>query len=132
MKPLHHDHAKYQPLLDSILLKARADARVLAVVLFGSYARADTFRDIDVCLFISRPVDANAVLLEYTRGFPEIVDFSIFSQLPLYVRAGVLKEGTILLDNNYDDLFEIYWTTIKEYQLFEPHWHTYLEAVRDG
>ncbi len=57
---------------------------------------------------------------------------SIFSDLPLYVRNWVVKEGKILLNKDYNSLFDIYRQTLKDFVLFEPHYKTFLEAVKSG
>lgn len=119
------------PDLTPIINKARADPNVLAIVVFGSYTQEEYYRDIDICLFLYPSVSPKNVLA-YVLAFDEIFDFSIFSDLPLYIQARVMEEGQILLNKDYNGLFDIYINAIKEYNLFKPHYDAFLRAVADG
>ncbi len=114
-----------------LLEQAQTDPRVLAVIVFGSYVRGEQNRDVDVCvvLFPGQP-EGNA--WEIIPERPADIDISIFSDLPLYIRNRVVKEGEILLNKDFNFLFDIYRQTIKDYVLFEPHYRTFLEAVKSG
>ncbi len=52
--------------------------------------------------------------------------------MPLYIRSRILKEGIILLNKDYDKLLDLYIDTIKDYDLFEPHFNHFLEAIKHG
>jgi predicted nucleotidyltransferase len=121
------DPSRFRHLLE----QAHADPRVLAIIVFGSYARGEQNRDVDVCVvLIPGQQEANAWELLPER--PADIDLSIFSDLPLYVRSRVVKEGNIILNKDYNLLFDIYRQTIKDFVLFEPHYKTFLEAVKSG
>ncbi len=62
----------------------------------------------------------------------EGLDVSIFQQLPIYVRQRVLQEAEPLLVKDHDQLDEIAFQTIREFERFEPHYREYLEAVARG
>ena len=114
--------------------QSKSDPKILSCILFGSYLKEESFRDIDVC-FILNPNHKdkeNAILIKYINSFPSYFDFSIFSQLPLYIQVRVQNEGKILFNNNYDSLFEIFLIKIREYDDFKPHYDVFLEAVKNG
>jgi hypothetical protein len=119
-------------LFKSLNEKVQADPRVFALIVFGSYARRELYRDIDICLVLFPEEDSFQVLLDYATESSENFDVKVFSTLPLYIRSRVLKEGKILVNKDYDTLFDIYLQSIKENVLFEPHFRTFLEAVKYG
>jgi predicted nucleotidyltransferase len=119
--------------VDRIVTKAKKDADVVAVFLFGSQARSESIpgSDIDVCLML-RPGN---------YGFPALfqkrlsylkegnADVHIFSQLPLYIRRRVLKEGKILLCQDEDLLYEIAFATARAFEDFRHIYYGYLEEL---
>jgi len=106
-----------------IVEKAMKDGDILAVMLFGSYARHEKFSDIDVCI-IMLPKNFDALSLskkrlEYLKDFPDY-DVRIFQQLPLYIRMRVLKEGKIIFCRDEDALYDLAMKTVREFEYFEP------------
>jgi predicted nucleotidyltransferase len=122
-------------LLEPIVTRARDDDDVLALVVFGSFTKdgAEPYNDIDVCLFLYPEKTSGTAkkTIEYLDLYSEY-DIHFFSDLPLYIKKRVLEEGKILINKNYDLLFDIYIKTIKDWGLFRPHYQTFLEAVKHG
>jgi len=118
--------------LEKLLSKAKEDADVLAVMLFGSYARSEKYRDVDVCLVLAPQSSAKAFdkRLEYSGC--KCVDVSVFQELPIYVRKRVLKEGIVKLCKDEDALYEIAFKTIREFEFFKPGYEIYLKGVAGG
>jgi len=118
--------------LSKIVEKVMKDGDVLAMMLFGSYARGEKFSDIDVCI-IMQPKNFNALSLskkrlEYLTDFPDY-DVRVFQQLPLYVRMRVLKEGKIIFCRDEDAMYDLAIRAIREFEYFKPIYYTYLEGV---
>nr|MDO8119185.1 nucleotidyltransferase domain-containing protein [Candidatus Sigynarchaeota archaeon] len=116
-----------------LLADTAADDSVLAVVVFGSYARESDYKDIDVCIFLYP--DKVSMLKEQIKKYLKYVDefdLHIFQDLPLYVKANVIKEGIILQNKDYPVLCDLYLETIHDFELFQPHYKTFLEAVKHG
>jgi len=118
--------------LAKIMRKAMKDEDVLAVTLFGSYARNEDFSDIDLCLII-QPKNFNDLFLsrkrlEYLRDFPDC-DIRVFQQLPLYIRVRVLKEGKIILCKDEEVLHDLAIRDSREFEYFKPIYDAYLEGV---
>lgn len=44
-------------LFDSIVAKAKKDKNILAVIAFGSFARGEKYRDIDVCIVLNKKME---------------------------------------------------------------------------
>lgn len=118
--------------LKKISEKARNDGDVLAVMLFGSYARNEKFSDIDVCVVLKQGKFDRLFLskkrLEYLTAFPNM-DIQIFQQLPLYIKMRVLKEGKTIFCRNEDLLYDLSFSTIRQFEYFKPRYLSYLEGV---
>jgi len=118
--------------LKKISEKARNDGDVLAVMLFGSYARNEKFSDMDVCVVLKQGKFDHLFLskkrLEYLTAFPNM-DIQIFQQLPLYIKMRVLKEGKTIFCRNEDLLYDLSFSTIRQFEYFKPRYLSYLEGV---
>ncbi len=119
------EREKFFPILEY----AKKDPLILAVIVFGSYAREEDYRDIDVCLFLypdykDKIENEARYKLNTTLSLPtssEEFDIAFFDDLPLYIKARVLKDSKILLNKDYDTLFDIFEKTIKDYNMYESH-----------
>jgi predicted nucleotidyltransferase len=119
--------------VDGILTKAKKDADVVAVFLFGSRARGGSVpgSDTDVCLVL-RPGNYGPLVLHQKRLSylkEGNADVHVFSQLPLYIRRRVLKEGKILLCQDDDLLYEIAFRTAQAFEDFRHLYYGYLEEL---
>jgi len=118
--------------LEKIVEKARKDEDVLAVILFGSYARKESYSDVDVCVVLDSkkfsPLFLSKKRLEYLKDFPNI-DVRVFQQLPSYVKVRVFKDGKLVLCKNEDRLYDLNFFTIREFEYFKPIYLSYLEGV---
>jgi predicted nucleotidyltransferase len=119
--------------VDGILTKAKKDADVVAVFLFGSRARGGSVpgSDADVCLVLRPgnygPMVVHQKRLSYLKEGN--ADVHVFSQLPLYIRRRVLKEGKILLCQDDDLLYEIAFRTAQAFEDFRHLYYGYLEEL---
>lgn len=125
-----------EKLIDKLLHDAENDDGILAVILYGSYARQENTAqsDIDLCLVLKPAAyDADYLSekkLHFLKNHP--FDIQIFQQLPLYIRTRLLKEGHILYCRNEDKLYEVAFTHIREYADYEHIYREYLEEVARG
>lgn len=118
--------------LKKILKAAEKDEDILAVVLFGSAARGEAARDVDVCLVLY-PEKASLgfeKLIKYSTH--EKLDVQAFHDLPLYTRKRILEEGEILLCKDEDLFYDIAIATVREFDFFRPRYEDYLEGVLNG
>lgn len=118
--------------VEELLERAAEDSHVMAVILFGSSARGERARDIDMCLVLypEKETDGFEKRIEYSEH--EMVDVQVFQDLPLYVRQRVLKEGEIVLCKDWDMLYDIAFDSIKEFEYFKPRYKEYLDGVLHG
>ncbi len=118
--------------LAALTSAARKDKEVLAVVLFGSFAREEKKpSDVDVCLVLARkqkPIEMSKIRLKYLSGFPSL-DIQIFQQLPLYVRTRVFGEGRVVFCKNIDLLYDVAANTAREFEDYKHIYEGYLEEV---
>lgn len=122
-------------IIQTIIEKAKKDKTVLAVALFGSYARGEPHRDIDICVFLMPRKYSQLQMTEKRMEYMplnEKYDLQIFQQLPLYIRKRILEEAKILYCKDEDELYDAYFHTAREYTHFEHIYEGYLEAVANG
>lgn len=118
--------------LKALLEKVKRDKDILAALVFGSYARGEKYRDIDLCIVLSQtsPVSAFDKKVEYLEY--ERIDVSVFQELPLYIQQRVLKEGKVRFCRDEDALYDIAIKSVREFELFRPRYEMYLEGVANG
>lgn len=122
---LRPDVDELEPLIEA----ARADDDVVAVLLFGSAARGEPYRDLDVAV-VARPGtrDTWDVLMRYASDDPRI-DVKVFQDLPMHVRIRVLRDARPLFVRDEDLLYRIAFETTREWEDFREFVDAYLEGV---
>ena len=98
------------------------------LILYGSMAdeTADACSDIDIALSCDLPgVEAERFRMFLMGRVPDTFDIHIFEHLPLYIRIEVLK-GDVLFVKDEDELYDTAYRTIREYELFKPHYLDYI------
>lgn len=122
-------------VLTRIIEQAKKDSAVIAVALFGSYARNEPYQDIDVCIFLKPGEYSSEELFEKQLKYTppeEKYDVHLFQQLPVYIKKRILKEAKILYCKNEDLLYDLYFATLRDYLHYGPIYESYLEAVEHG
>lgn len=118
--------------LAALTAVARKDKEVLAVVVFGSFARKEKKpADVDVCIVLARkqkPLEMSKIRLKYLAGFPSL-DIQIFQQLPLYIKTRVFGEGKVIFCRNLDLLYDLAANTAREFEDYKHIYKGYLEEV---
>ena len=112
----------------------KKDKSIIAVILFGSYARKEYYRDIDICLVLDKKYPSKEMtdkLIIYSGKSPDKYDIKIFQLLPLYIRKRILEEGKVLLCKNEDLLYEIAFQTIKEFEFYKKTYYNYLKSIEE-
>jgi len=115
-------------LLKRKLKPLAGDRRIIAVMLFGSWARGEQKKlsDIDICI-----IPARGVGLETLMGIsPDVdADVSYFYNLPLHMRHRVLAEGKPLLVNDEREFAEAKSRAVLEWLDFKPVRERLLRAM---
>jgi len=113
---------------------AKKDSEVLAVALFGSHLKGKG-RDIDICIFLRKKLtnlEMSKKRLSFLSALSDNFDVNIFQQLPLYIRKRILKEGKILFCKDEDVLYDLAFSTIKEFEFYEKLYNMYLKGIENG
>ena len=113
---------------------AKKDSEVLAVALFGSHLKGKG-RDIDICIFLMKKLtnlEMSKKRLSFLSALSDNFDVNIFQQLPLYIRKRILKEGKILFCKDEDVLYDLAFSTIKEFEFYEKLYNMYLKGIENG
>jgi len=120
--------------LSGLLEKLKKDKDVLAVSVFGSFARGEKHRDIDVCVFLKpgkrRSIEISEKRLAYITKASDKLDIQIFQQMPLPIKHRILKEGKLIFCADEDKFFDMAYLTAKEFEDFKPIYKSYLEGVK--
>ncbi len=118
--------------LKALLGQVKKDKKILAVMLFGSYARKEKYRDIDVALVLYpgkyTSLEMTNIRLNYS-GISDKLDVNVFQQLPLYIQERILKEGKTVMCKDEDALYDVVFEAIRKIDDFMPYYESYLEGI---
>lgn len=95
--------------LAAVVDKAKKDKSVVAVLLFGSYARKEPgFRDVDVALLIGEGSHSFDIRAAYQNlaGLDSDIEISILNDLPLPIKQRVMGEAVLLYVRDTKKLYE--------------------------
>lgn len=107
--------------LGKIVERARADKRVVAVLLFGSYARKDpTYRDVDVALMLKERTASQSEVLPYAKLAGSLFELSIFGSLPIDIQSRALDDSVMLLINDKKRFYDISVKVAREWNDTKP------------
>ncbi|PWR70480.1 nucleotidyltransferase domain-containing protein [Methanospirillum stamsii] len=110
-------------------LKTTPDFRhVRFVMLYGSVAEGTNDQNSDIDIAISTDLanlDAEKFRIYILGRVSDIFDVHIFEHLPLFVQINVFK-GEVLYMTNEDEVYDIAYRTIREYEFFKPHYLDYI------
>ena len=89
--------------------RARGDRQVVAVLLFGSYARKEPgFRDVDVAILAEEGAKGFGVLSEYRNlvGADSGIDIALLNDMPLQTKQRVMGEAVVLCVRDAKKLYD--------------------------
>jgi len=107
----------------------------LFAYLYGSFVKKDTFRDIDVAIYLEKiPISILEYELEMETELMKvlkkyIVDVRVLNTAPLSFKYNVLKEGKVLLVKDNDKRVDFEEKTIVFYLDFLPYRNLYLKET---
>ena len=127
VKAIKHMLKQLKPLLE----KAKKDKDVVAVMLFGSAARGEKHRDIDVAIVLYpkkyKALKMSDIKLKYA-AISDALDVTVFQQLPLYIQKRVIKDGKLLMCKDDDAFYDVVFESIRAFEDFMPKYKLFLEA----
>ena len=118
---------KIDSKLSSIVSAAGSDADVIAVVVFGSYAKMDpSYNDVDIALILRDEADFwgkykkySALLEDRFANIDPLFDLSIFNELPLNIKHRVFSDGKVIYVSDKDELYKRAVNTALEWANFK-------------
>jgi predicted nucleotidyltransferase len=106
--------------IKAIAEQARHDDNVIALLLFGSYARKEpAYRDVDIAI-VFRGKPKSSALLEYTRHADGILDISAFNTMPINMQARVIDEAVLLYLGDKESFYNLTISISREWNDFKP------------
>jgi len=123
------DSEKVQAILSKLQVKMEEDPDILAVILYGSYARGEEARDVDLCLVLFPNKARKGLDKRIEYSYYDMIDVQVFQDLPLYMRPRIIKEGKLLHVKDEDLLYDVAIETAKEYELYRPKYEMYLDSI---
>lgn len=119
----------YEADIEGFKERLQNDPDIVGIMLFGSYIKNATFRDIDIALFLKPGLNSKEMTkkrLFYLKDVPDIFDIQIYNLLPLTVQKEVLS-GIVLFETK--PMYDLAYKTIREYEDFEKYIIQYRKAV---
>ncbi len=110
------------------------DKQIIAALVFGSYVLNIPYRDIDICLVLDKKysnIELGRKKLLYSTLAKKPLEIHIFQQLPIYIRKRILKEGKLIFCKNQPLLYEIAFSTIKEFEFYKKIYFNYLKEMQN-
>ena len=107
-----------QSKLELIVERAKKDKDIIAVLLFGSYARKEPeYRDVDIALVLKDGKKSEEKIFDYYKAIgsseAKIVDIVAFNTLPLEMRRRILNGATLLYSPDSGALYDKSIDTIR-------------------
>jgi Nucleotidyltransferase domain. len=101
--------------INKIVNELKAYPKVMAIILFGSYARKKIkpLSDIDIAVIVKNP--DNSLEAEISSFSSNIFDATIFFRLPLYIQFEALKYGKPLFVRDEKYFLEIKKEILRNY-----------------
>lgn len=109
------------------ITKLKQNRFVESIMQFGSSLKKKDYRDIDLCIFTTKPLSLKKKLV-LLRDIPEIYDISFYEELPLHIKKEVLSKGKILFTKDYYKILQ----QIQYVDLEYPRYKEFLEDYHRG
>ncbi len=121
----------HQQKLEGYIDQLKDDPDILAMIVYGSVNKSNTYNDIDIAL-IGFPEKIPLIdELKYMVGTFEEFDIHFLHKLPVYIQKDVIK-GKLLFYKDYQIIFDIFINIIREWDDFHNRYELFLEVIRDG
>ena len=101
------------------------DSRIIALMLFGSYARKEVYRDIDIAVIVNENEVHTShldILSRIEASAPEgiEIDVSIFNALSLEIRSRILSEGRVVYVRDTAALYDVSIEVVRQFGDLKP------------
>lgn len=123
------DAEKVQTILGKLQGKMEDDPDILAIILYGSYARGEEARDVDLCIVLFPDTAGKGFDKRVEYSYYDMIDVQVFQDLPIYIRPRIIREGKLLHVKDEDILYDVAIKTAREYELYRPKYELYLDSI---
>ena|SRR3989344_3257080 len=112
--------------------KKRDFNKVKFVVLYGSYSKGkqNKMSDLDFCVYYDgSKKDSYKMRMRLLGELGDKYDVQMFKSLPLFLRKEVLR-GKIVYLKDRKFIYDVAYSTIKEFDDFKKHYYLYINNER--
>lgn len=121
---------------DSVVEMLEPKEEITIAFLFGSVVKRDSFRDIDIAVYLrpdyppAKYLDLRLDLqLKLQQTLKKEVDLIILNQAPPLLRYKILKNGILIIEKDRTSYRDFFVRTINEYFDFFPVFNLYREKL---
>lgn len=122
---------KDRKTLENFTQKIDKDPRFIGIILFGSVLHSNDYQDIDIALISTNPPISDREKLKIIQSTIEKIDIRFLEDFPLNIAKDVIC-GKLILNKDYDEIFDRFVSIIQEWELFRPSFELYLEVSKSG
>ncbi|GIV17594.1 MAG: nucleotidyltransferase [Armatimonadota bacterium] len=116
-------------VVQRIVAEIREHPKVIAIFLFGSWARGEQMpiSDVDIAVLLDNPDKSDEA--DIGSMYSPTVDVVLFHRLPVRIQFRVLKEGKPLFVRDEQKVKEVTFRVMRQYHEMEWLYRRYFEEV---
>ncbi|GIV19966.1 MAG: nucleotidyltransferase [Armatimonadota bacterium] len=116
-------------VVQRIVAEIREHPKVIAIFLFGSWARGEQMpiSDVDIAVLLDNPDKSDEA--DIGSMYSPTVDVVLFHRLPVRIQFQVLKEGKPLFVRDEQKVQEVTFRVMRQYHEMEWLYRRYFEEV---
>lgn len=117
------------PIAQRIVAEIQQHPKVVAIFLFGSWARGEQMpiSDVDIAVLLDNPDRRDEA--DVGSMYSPTVDVVLFHRLPLRIQFQVIKEGHPLFVRDDEKLTETIYQVMRQYHEAEWMYRRYYEEI---
>ena len=120
-----------QKLLDEYVLNLSRDKEIVGIIFHGSALHSNKYNDIDIALIPKNPQISSKQKLKFILKSPDKFDVRFLRDFSLHIAKNVIK-GKLLMNKDYNCVFDEYIQVIKDWEMFRPSWELYMDVCLNG
>jgi hypothetical protein len=123
------DIATLPETVQRVLAEVQQHPKVVAIFLFGSWARGEQMpiSDVDIAVLLDSPDKRDEA--DIGSMYSPTIDLVLFHRLPVRIQFQVLKEGQPLFVRDEEKLIETTFQVMRQYHEMEWMYRRYYEEI---
>jgi predicted nucleotidyltransferase len=123
------DIATLPETVQRVLAEVQQHPKVVAIFLFGSWARGDQMpiSDVDIAVLLDSPDKRDEA--DIGSMYSPTIDLVLFHRMPVRIQFQVLKEGQPLFVRDEEKLIETTFQVMRQYHEMEWMYRRYYEEI---